>query len=250
MLFRSTRLIEHHIKLKPGTIPHRARCRPVNPALEDKLKGVLQSWEKQGIIVASTSEWASPLVLVLKKDGGLRVCVDYRKLNGDTIRDNFDIGDAQALLSRLHGAMCFSCMDHHSAFHNVRMAPQSRRLTAFTSPFGTWEFDRMPFGLCGAPQTYARLVEIILAGVPRSIALPFLDDCVVHSRSVEEHFGAVARVLEAFQKGGIKLKPSKCSFFTDKVKFLGHYVDQEGLRVDPAYVKAVANWPKIGRAHV
>ena len=108
---------------------------------------------------------------------------------------------------------------------------------------GTFEFRRMPFGLSGAPQTYARLVEKILVGIPRSMALPFLDDCVVHSRSVEEHFEALEQVLEAFLKSGIKLKPSKCSFFTDRVKFLGHHIDDQGLSVDPAYVKAVAEWP-------
>ena len=238
-----TTLIEHRINLRPGAQPYRAKCRPVNPALEAKLKEALEAWQTQGVIVPSTSEWASPLVLVLKKDGGLRVCVDFRRLNKDTIRDNFDIGDAQALLSRLYGARVFSCVDHYTAFHNVEMAAQSRELTGFTSPFGTFEFRRMPFGLSGAPQTYARLVEKILVGIPRSMALPFLDDCVVHSRSVEEHFEALEQVLEAFLKSGIKLKPSKCSFFTDRVKFLGHHIDDQGLSVDPAYVKAVAEWP-------
>ena len=238
-----TTLIEHDIRLKPGTQPYRAKCRPVNPALEAKLKQALEDWKAQGVIVPSTSDWASPLVLVLKKDGGLRVCVDFRRLNKDTIRDNFDIGDAQALLSRLHGARVFSCVDHYTAFHNVVMAPGARKLTGFTSPFGPFEFNRMPFGLCGAPQTYARLVEKILEGIPRSVALPFLDDCIVHSRTVEEHFGALEQVLAAFLRSGIKLKPSKCAFFTDRVKFLGHHVDEQGLSVDPAYVQAVAAWP-------
>ena len=238
-----TTLIQHRIHLKKGTKPVRSACRPVNPHLEDKLKEVLDTWKRNGIIVPSTSEWASPLVLVAKKDGKLRVCVDFRRLNINTLRDNYDIGNVLDLLARLGGSCIFSVMDSDNAFLNVGMHKSSQHLTAFVSPFGCHEFTRMPFGLTGAPQTYARLVQRILEGIPYTKALPFLDDCCVHSRTLPDHFSALDDVFAAYTKAGIKLKPTKCTFFAKRVKYLGHYVTPEGVQVDPNYIKAVQQWP-------
>ena len=234
-----TKILEHRIRLRPGAKPVRAPCRPVNPLLESKLKAVLDTWLKEGVIVPSESEWASPLVLVTKKDGALRVCVDFRQVNEQTIRDNWDIGDVQALIARLQGSRVFSSLDQPEAFQHVRVAPEDQELTAFTSPFGTYQFNVMPYGLAGAPQTYARLIHRVLEGIPYSQALPFIDDCAVHSKDLEGHFVALENVLAAFAKANIKLKPSKCTFFSEEIKFLGHYIDHRGMRVDPKYVAVV-----------
>ena len=124
-----TTLVQHHIELTPGARPVRSQCRPVNPALEDKLRQVLQHWEENGIIVPSQSEWASPLVLVPKKDGGLRVCVDFRRLNAQTKRDNFDIGNVMDLLARMGRSKIFSTLDGDSAFLHIKMTPESQPMT-------------------------------------------------------------------------------------------------------------------------
>lgn len=238
-----TQLLQHEIRLQPDTQPIRSRYRPPNPSLEPVLKKQLQEWEDQGVIEPSNSPWNFPLVAVPKKNGKIRWCVDYRRLNMATIKDTHPIGNIEDNLVRLARSTMFSTIDATGAYHVVEIAEGDKEKTAFATPWGTYHFCRLPFGLCNAPSTYARLVSMVLQGLPPQRVLPYLDDIIIHSSSVEEHLVATRHVLEAHRKAGLKLNPEKCHFFQHQVEYLGHVVSKDGVRPVPGYVEVVKKWP-------
>lgn len=241
--YGSTDLIEHHIKLKPGTHPIRARHRTVNPRLEESLRAQLDDWLQHGVIEESQSEWNSSLVPVMKPSGSIRWCVDYRSVNNATEKDSHPIGSCEDNIGRLAGSKIYSVIDGQGAFHQIPMAEESKDVTSFSTPFGTYRFICMPFGLANAPSTYARLVRLALQGIPWSVALPFLDDTLIHSSNFEDHLKNLDEVLTAFAKSKLRLGPSKCSLFAKSVKYLGHLINKDGQQVLPSYAKTVQEWP-------
>ena len=163
----------------------------------------------KNIIEPSNSAWNSSLVPVLKASRKIRWCQDFRGLNEATVRDCHPIGDCIDSLSRLGRSRVFSVIDGESAFHAIEIKPEHRHYTAFSTPFGVYQFRQMAFGLTNAPATYSRLVRRVLDGIPWSVAMPYLDDTIIHSRSVSEHVQHLGQVLEAFHKAGLKLGPSR-----------------------------------------
>ena len=157
--------------------------------------------------------------------------------------DSYPIGSCNDNINRLAHSSIFSTLDGEGAFHQVEVAPEDQHKTAFSTPFGVYQFRYMPFGLCNAPSTYSCLVAKVLEGIPWSEALPFIDDTIVHTKTLDEHIQSLDKVLAAFSKAGLKLGPSKCHLFRSRVKFLRHYVDAKGVHVDPDYIKAVESWP-------
>ena len=248
-MISKTDLISHTIDLHPGASIARARHRTINPKMEESLFAQLKDWARNDIIEKSTSEWNAPLVPVQKPSGKIRWCVDYRQLNDRTVKDTHPIGSCLDSLSRLSRSVVFSVIDGEGAFHSVPIDPKSRHLTAFSSPFGVYHFKYMPFGLANAPASYARLVRRVLDGISWRIALPYLDDTLVHSRSLEEHFDHLEVVFQAFSKANMKLGPTKCALFRTRVKFLGHKISKEGVSVDDRYVEVVKNWPLPDTRH-
>ena len=238
----STDLLQHDIKVTDDT-PIRMKVRPLNPALTKNLQEQVDKWLQDGIIEPSSSPYNFQLVPVLKKNGKTRWCVDYRQLNARTIKDPFPIGDIQSNLAYLHGSTVFSTCDALSAFHAVHLTDKAKPLTAFSTPSGHWQFRKMPFGLSNAPATYSRIVQLTLHQVPATMALPYLDDCLTHSKDLEEHFPALDRVFHAFGKSGIKLEPAKCHLFKQELTYLGHRVSKEGVSPVPEYVKIIEEWP-------
>ena len=238
-----TNLVQHHIPLKPDARPVRIPFRPVNPNLETSLHDQIKDWLAKDVIEPSYSDWNAPMVAVLKPSGKVRWCVDYRALNERTVRDLHPIGDIHDSLARLAGSCVYSTIDSHGAFHAVPIEAKSKPYTAFSTPFGHYQFKYMPFGLANAPSCYARLVRRVLDGVSWKVALPYLDDTLVHSKDLEEHFAHLETVLSAFIKAGIKLGPEKCFLFRHSVKYLGHRISKEGIATDPEYIKAVTEWP-------
>lgn len=240
--YGTTHLMEHAIHTEPGP-PIKCRHRPINPSLEPNLKQQINDWKQRDVIETSTSPWSFPLVAAPKKNGKIRWCVDYRRLNAITKKDSFPLPLIDDNLARLSNSRIFSCIDGSGAFHVIKIRKPDRQKTAFSTPWGLYQFKSMPFGLTNGPASYSRLVQLVLDGIPGDRALPYLDDTIIHSRSAEDHFRNLEQVLDAHRRAGLKLQPSKCQLFQDQVAYLGHLVTPEGIKPLPEYVRAVKEWP-------
>lgn len=194
------------------------------------------------VIRESSSPYASPIVLVRKKDESLRMCVDYRPLNSKTRKDAFPLPRIEESLDALSGARWFSTIDLASGYNQVLVSEKDRPKTAFCTPFGLFEFNRMPFGLCNAPSTFQRLMQRMFCDQQGQSLLLYLDDIVVYSSSVEQHLQRLEMVLGRLQKEGLKAKLEKCAFFQQEVGYLGHVISSQGVATDPRKIEAVANW--------
>ena len=194
---------------------------------------------EQGVIQPSTSPWASPIILVKKKDGKYRFCVDYRKLNSVTQKDAHPLPRIDDLLDSLHGSVMFSTLDLRSGYWQINMHPDDREKTAFATPDGLWKFLRMPFGLSNACATFQRALEIVLSGLTLDTCLCYFDDIIIPSNNVQQQCDRLSSVLSRFRQHNLRVKASKCCFGADKVSYLGHIVSAEGVHTDPAKIKAV-----------
>ena len=238
-----TSLITHEIPVTDN-VPIRQRYRRIPPSEYETVKAHINQLLEAQVIRESSSPYASPIVLVRKKDGRLRLCVDYRLLNSKTRRDAFPLPRIEESLDALCGARWFSTIDLASGYNQVPVAEQDKPKTAFCTPFGLFEFNRMPFGLCNAPSTFQRLMQRLFGDQQCQSLLLYLDDIVVFSSSVAEHLARLELVLGRLQKEGLKAKLEKCAFFQPKVKYLGHVISQDGVSTDPSKVEAVADWKR------
>ena len=186
----------------------------------------------KGIIQESCSPWASPIVLVTKKDGTTRFCVDYRKVNTLTQKDAYLLPRIDETLDALSGSQLFSTLDLASGYWQVEVEKNDRPKTAFCTTEGLFEFQVMPFGLCNAPATFQRLMNLILSGLQWNCCLVYLDDIIVHGNNFQEHLHNLDLVFSRIQEAGLKIKPTKCAFLKEKVKYLGHIVSKEGVAAD------------------
>uniref|UniRef100_A0A8C7XG91 ribonuclease H n=1 Tax=Oryzias sinensis TaxID=183150 RepID=A0A8C7XG91_9TELE len=237
-----TNLISHEIPLLDDK-PVRQRYRRLPPSDYESVKAHLRQLLDSQVIRESSSPYASPIVLVRKKDGSLRMCVDYRQLNRKTRKDAFPLPRIEESLDALCGAKWFSTLDLASGYNQVSVNERDRPKTAFCTPFGLFEFNRMPFGLCNAPATFQRLMERMFGAEHCQSLLLYLDDIIVFSSSLEDHLNRLDRVLGRLHREGLKVKLEKCCFFRKEVNYLGHLVSREGVSTDPSKVSAVANWP-------
>ena len=236
-----TNLVQHHIRTgNNAPVKQRPRREPLG--MQGIVQEEIQKMEEKGIIEPSTSPWASPVVLVRKKDGSVRFCIDYRKLNSLTEKDAYPLPRIDDNLDALKGARWFSTLDLASGYWQVEMAQEDREKTAFCTKYGLHQFRVMPFGLCNAPGTFERLMETVLKGMQWHRAVLYLDDIIIFSESVEEHLERLEEIFMRLKNANLTLKPSKCHFFQKKVEFLGHIVDEEGIHTDPAKIQAVYNW--------
>ncbi|XP_018648667.1 KRAB-A domain-containing protein [Schistosoma mansoni] len=210
------------------------------PQLDTMIKDMLD----KNIIVPSSSPWASPIVLVKKKDSSLRLCIDYRRLNAITKRDSFPLPRIDAILDALSGACWFSTLDLASGYWQVEVRPQDRKKTAFVVPNGLYEFQVMPFGLTNAPATFQRLMQTVLQDIVPHKCLIYLDDIIVYGSTPEQHNANLKAVLHRLQQHNLKVKPSKCRLLQKEVVFLGHRITADGVGTDKEKTRVIVNWPQ------
>ena len=237
-----TPTVQHRIHTKDEQ-PVVLRHRRIPPNQLAEVKAHLQDLLDKGVIVPSKSDYASPVVLVRKKSGALRLCVDYRLLNAKCRRDQYPLPRIEESLDVLGGAKYFSTIDLASAYNQVEVDPADRHKTAFTTPMGLFEYNRMPFGLSNAPATFQRLMQIVFRDDLLQTLIVYLDDIVVFSRDIGEHLTRLETVFRKLREHGLKIEPKKCQFFGSQVNYLGHIVTAEGVTTDPAKTEAVKNWP-------
>jgi len=197
----------------------------------------------QGLIRPSSSAFSSPVLLVKKKDGTFRFCVDFRQLNAITRKSKYPVPIFDQLMDELSGARWFSTLDLRAGFHQILLKAGEEHKTAFQTHVGQYEFCVMAFGLTGAPGTFQGAMNVTLAPGLRRFALVFFDDILVYSRTLEEHVHHLCRVLSWLQADQWKPKLSKCKFALQTISYLGHVVSADGLSTDPSKVQAIVDWP-------
>ena len=226
--------MKHRIKLIDET-PFRERYRRIPPHQFDEVKEHLKNMLEVGAIRKSSSPWASAVVLVRKKDGSLRFCIDLRKLNERTVKDAYTLPRIEDSLDSLAGAKWYASLDLQSGYWQLEMDEESKPYTAFTvGPLGFYECERMPFGLTNAPATFQRLMESCLGDLHLQWCIVYLDDIIVFSKSPKEHLQRLKGVFHKLFEAGLKLKPSKCDLFKKRINYLGHVVSEKGIETNPS----------------
>lgn len=228
-----------HLK---DTKPIHSRGYRLTPMEREQVEAQIKEYLEKGWIRPSESPYSAAVLFVQKKDGTLRMCVDYRGLNNVTVKDRYPLPRIDDLIDRLHGAIVFSSLDLQSGYHQIRIADEDVHKTAFTTHKGLFEYRVMPFGLCNAPSAFQRQMNKMLGHLP--FAVVYLDDILVFSKSREEHISHLRIVLGILREHDFYAKLSKCSFFQDSTKFLGYVVDRDGISMDPDKVSAVREWPQ------
>ena len=242
-----TDLVQMEI-LTGDSAPKRQPVRRTPFAVRGEVARQLREMQENGVISPSSSPWASPVVLVRKKDGTLRFCIDYRELNSVTKADTFPLPRIDDLLDQLNNAEYFSTLDLASGFWQVQVHPTSKEKTAFVTQQGLYQFNVMPFGLRNAPAVFQRLMQCVLSGLNPEGGVPFtsvyIDDILIFSRTFEEHLQHLKAVIERVSAAGLKLKPTKCKFIRQRVEYLGHILTPNGICPNPDRVSAVQQFPR------
>ena len=237
-----TKLVKHTIDVG-GARPIRQPLRRSSPQQRAETEKQVKELLETGMISPSDSPWASPVVLVAKKDGSKRLCLDFRELNAVTVKDAYPLPRIDDSLDALGGAKYFSALDLAAGYWQVEMEEGAREKSAFSTASGLYAWNVLPFGLCNAPSTFERLMENVLAGLRWETLLVYLDDVIVFGRTIAESIDRLEAVLVRFRNAGLKLKPSKCHLFRKEVNYLGHVVSEKGIHTDPAKIEAVRDWP-------
>ena len=238
------REIEFSIDLIPGTQPISIPPYRMAPSELNELKTQLQDLLDKGFIRPSISPWGAPVLFVKKKDGSLRLCIDYRQLNKVTIKNKYPLPRIDDLFDQLQGAQCFSKVDLRSGYHQLKIKKEDIPKTAFRTRYGHYEFLVMSFGLTNAPAAFMDLMNRVFRPFLDKFVIVFIDDILIYSKSLEEHGHHLQLVLQKLREHQLYAKFSKCEFWLDKVTFLGHVVSKEGIQVDPSKVEAVRSWPR------
>ena len=238
-----THLTEHAIKTGDAP-PIKQAPRRVPLAYAEEEKKAIEDLKAKGVIRDSVSPWASPIVLVSKKDGGVRPCVDYRKVNELVKPDGFPLPRIQDCLDAVAGSKLFSTFDLTSGYFQIPLKKEDIPKSAFVCKYGQFEMTRMPFGLNNSASTFQRTMEMALQGLQWITCLIYIDDVIVFGKNFDEHISRVEEVLERIKAAGLKLKPEKCMMLQEEVIFLGHVVSGEGVKPSPTNISKIMNWPK------
>lgn len=235
--------VEH--KITTTAAPIKQRYYPVSPAMQKHIDAELDKMLEAGIIERSKSAWSSPILLVKKKEGTYRFCVDFRKLNSVTEKDAYPLPYVSAILDRLRDARFITSLDIKSAYWQIPMEENSKQYTAFTVPNrGLFHFNKMPFGLHNAPATWQRLMDNVLGPELEPYVFVYLDDVIICTPTFEKHLEILNEVLKRLGEAGLTLGRDKCHFCKPELRYLGYVVNSEGLLVDPDKVSAILQLPQ------
>ena len=237
-----TDAVEHTIDTG-ATAPIRCAPRRMSPQKIKKEEACVTEMLTGGQIEPSDSPWSAPVVLVTKKDGGTRFCVDYRRLNLATVKDAYPLPRIDDTLDMLAGKRWFSTLDLASGYWQVSLSPEARCKTAFATHSGLFQFRVMPFGLCNAPATFERLMDQVLQGLRWSRCLVYLDDIISFGTTFGDALDNLTSIFERLRTYGLQLKSTKCHLFQTSVPFLGHVVGRRGLECDPKKIEDFKCWP-------
>jgi hypothetical protein len=235
--------VDHRIELTQTSPPTLRSVYRMSPAELDELKKQLDELVASGFIQPSKSPFGAPVLFVKKKDGSMRMCVDYRDLNRITVKNRYPLPRIEELFDRLQGAKYFSKIDLRSGYHQVRIHHDDIHKTAFRTRYGHYEFLVLPFGLTNAPATFMHLMQSIFGPHLDHFVIVFLDDILIFSKTLPEHRQHVRMVLELLRKNKLYAKENKCEFFKTSVSFLGHVVGEDGISMETEKVKAIKEWP-------
>ena len=238
------REVEFAIDLYPGTTPISKAPYRMAPAEMKELKKQLQELLEKGFIRPSISPWGAPVLFVKKKDGSMRLCIDYRELNRVTIKNKYPLPRIDDLLDQLRGATVFSKIDLQSGYHQLRVKEADVSKTAFRTRYGHYEFLVMPFGLTNAPSVFMDLMNRIFHDYLDQFVVVFIDDILVYSKTMEEHEVHLRAILGVLKEKQLYAKLKKCAFWLDCIDFLGHVISGEGVTVDPQKIEAVVKWER------
>ncbi|KAJ0902482.1 putative nucleotidyltransferase, Ribonuclease H [Helianthus annuus] len=236
------REVEFRIHLIPGTTPIAKAPYRLAPTEMLELKKQLDELLSKGFIQPSSSPWGAPVLFVKKKDGSMRMCIDYRELNKVTIKNRYPLPRIDDLFDQLKGARYFSKIDLRSGYHQLKVQEEDIPKTAFRTRYGHYEFTVMPFGLTNAPAAFMDMMNRICKPYLDKFVIVFIDDILIYSKSQAEHCQHLHALLTLLRKEKLYAKFSKCEFWLREVQFLGHMVNHEGFHVDPAKIEAITNW--------
>ncbi|GJS43006.1 putative reverse transcriptase domain-containing protein [Tanacetum coccineum] len=239
------REIEFRIDLIPGASPVVRSPYRLAPSEMLELSNQLKELQEKGFIRQSHSPWGATVLFVKKKDGSMRMCIDYRELNKLTIKNRYPLPRIDDLFDQLQGACCFSKIDLRSGYHQLRVREEDIPKTAFRTRYGHFEFTVMPFGLTNAPAIFMDLMNRVCKPYLDKFINVFIDDILIYSRSEEEHEVHLKTILDLLEKEKLYAKFSKCEFWLKEVQFLGHVVNRDGIHVDPSKVESVKNWKTL-----
>ena len=237
-----TNIIKHQINTGDATPLAQSpyRCNPKN---KEFLRKEISRMEEQGIVKRSKSPWAAPVVIVEKKGGDKRLCVDYRRLNAVTKPDAYPLPRIDDLLESFQSAHWFSMLDLASGYWQVEMNPKDKEKTAFIVDFRLYEFNVMPFGLAYAPATFQRLMNYILQDFLGKFVAVYLDDIIIYSTTFEQHLDHITQIFQTLRNANLMIKLKKCYFCLPNIAFLGHIVGRNGIQPDPSKIEKVKNFP-------
>lgn len=234
---------DHTIPLLPGASPVNVRPYRYPPTVKDEIERQVSEMLRTGLIQPSSSPFSSSVLLVKKKDGSYRFCVDFRHLNAITAKVRYPVPVIEELLDELTHASWFTSLDLTAGYHQIRLQVGEEPKTAFQTHSGHYEFHVMAFGLTGAPATFLKAMNTTLAPLLRKCVLVFFDDILIYSHSFEEHVQHVRAVFELLQRDQWQVKLSKCVFAQRQLRYLGHVISEAWVATDPDKVAAVSNWP-------
>ena len=237
----SSDVIKHTIDVQ-GNYP--IRLKPYRPPFKQKeeINRQIEEMLEHGIIRPSKSPWAAPVVLVKKKSGEMRFCINYRQLNNVTKKDSYPLPRIDDILDKMSGKTLFTTLDLASGYFQIIMDDAAKELTAFIVENNLYEFNRMPFGLTNAPSTFQRLMNYVLRTVLGHFALVYLDDIIIYSKTLEDHFNHIETIFRLLHEAGLKLKFKKCHFLKKSVNYLGHIISEDGIAPDPSKIDKIANY--------
>ena len=239
-----TNIVEHHLPLKPECPPVKQRLRRTHPDMAIKIKEEVQKQIDVGFLATTEyPQWLANIVPVPKKDGKVRMCVDYRDLNKASPKDDFPLPHIDMLVDSTAKFKVFSFMDGFSGYNQIKMAPEDMEKTSFITPWGTFCYKVMPFGLKNAGATYQRAMTTLFHDMIHKEIEVYVDDMIAKSRTEEEHVEHLSKLFERLRKYKLRLNPNKCTFGVRSGKLLGFIVSQKGIEVDPDKVKAIQEMP-------